>query len=373
MSDRSLTHGPLDGLRIVEFDAIGPVPLAAMILADMGADIVRITRPRTGGEAWDEVGGAVLHRGRAAVEIDLATDADRALSLIAGADAALEGFRPGVMERLGLGPQPCLAANPALVYGRMTGWGQDGPLAQRAGHDLNYLALTGALHAIGPAEAPPPVPLNLIGDYGGGTMFLVAGVLAAVLSARDTGQGQVVDAAMVDGVSCLSALFHAFRASGAWSDERQNNLLDGGAPFYRTYRCADGRFVAVGALEPKFYRSLLDGLDLELSHWPQMDRALWPSMAETFAARFATRPRDEWARTFEGTDACVTPVLDWAEAADNAHLGARGTLQRGKGAVQPAPAPRFSATPSSVRPAQTLSFEEASRRWDARERLEEAT
>ena len=342
-------NGPLAGVRIVEFDAIGPLPLAAMLLADMGADVVRITRPKTGGEAWDDVGGSVLHRSRTAVELDLKADSAQALALVARADVLIEGFRPGVMERLGLGPEVCLAANPRLVYGRITGWGQTGPLAMRAGHDLNYIGLTGVLQAIGGADQPPPVPLNCIGDYGGGTMFLVMGVLAALLAARASGQGQVVDAAMTDGVASMSALYHAFRASGLWSDRRQDNLLDGAAPYYRCYRCADGGFVAVGALEPQFFRRFLAGIGLAEDAWPQHDRRLWPEMERQFAAILGSKPRDEWAARFEGIDACVTPVLGWGEAPAHPHNAARQTFVGRDGVVQPAPAPRFSATPAAIR------------------------
>lgn len=360
------TAGPLKGIRIVEFDAIGPVPLAAMLLADMGADVVRIGRPKTGNEAWDDVGGSVLHRSRAVVELDLKADRDEALALIGRADALIEGLRPGVMERLGLGPEECLGVNPRLVYGRITGWGQTGPLAQRAGHDINYIGLSGALYAMGPAAAPPPVPLNLVGDYGGGTMFLVTGVLAALISARETGRGQVVDAAMTDGVASMSALYHAFRANGLVSDTREDNLLDGAAPFYRCYACADGRFVAVGALEPQFFRLFMEGIGLDPDAYPQHDKTLWPAMAERFAAIFATRTRDEWEAVFTGTDACVTPVLDWGEAPAHAHNAARGTYVNRGGIAQPAPAPRFSDTPGAITGPTVTDTAALLARWTAR-------
>lgn len=362
---QSGTPGPLAGVRIVEVDTIGPVPLAAMILADMGADVVRITRPAAGQEALDDVGGVVLYRGRTAVEIDLKSDRDAALALIERADALIEGFRPGVMERLGLGPDDCLTANPRLVYGRMTGWGQNGPLAQQAGHDVNYVGLTGALHAMGAADQPPPIPLNLIGDYAGGSMFLVSGVLAGLLSARTTGRGQVVDTAMIDGVITLTALFHAFRHTGAWSDNRAANLLDGGAPFYRCYSCADGKFIAVGPLEPRFFAQLLDGLNLSAASLSQTDRDSWPKMERQFAEIFASRPRDHWADVFAGTDACVSPVLAWHEAIAHPHNTARSSFVVHDGALQPAPAPRFSATPSAIRDARASSVHEVVARWAA--------
>lgn len=349
---------------MVEFDAIGPVPLAAMMLADMGASVVRITRPRRDGEAWDNVGGAILHRSRPAVELDLKTDVEQALALIAAADAVIEGFRPGVMERLGLGPDPCLARNPRLVYGRITGWGQTGPLSQRAGHDINYIGLSGALNAMGAADRPPPVPLNLIGDYGGGTMLLVTGVLAALLS----GKGQVVDAAMVDGIATMTAMFQAFRATGAWRDARADNLLDGAAPFYRCYRCADDRYVAVGALEPKFFQLLLSGLGLSADALDQHNRAEWPAMADRFASLFAQRTRDEWTAVFADGDACVTPVLDWAEAARHPHHQSRRTYISHDRIDQPAPAPRFSATPGSIGPATRTTVDATLAHWASLQR-----
>jgi len=357
--------GPLAGIRIVEFNAIGPLPLAGMLMADMGADVVRIARAGDADGGGRDAGNALLYRGRAVIELDLKTQHDDALALIAGADALMEGFRPGVMERLGLGPEPCLAANPRLVYGRITGWGQTGPLAERAGHDINYLGLTGALHAIGSADAPPPPPLNLVADYGGGTMFLVTGLLAALLSARVTGRGQVVDAAMIDGVANMTALFHALRADRLWSDARAANLLDGAAPFYRCYRCADGLFVAVGAIEPQFYRAFLAGIGLDADDWPQLDRRRWPEMADRVAAIFATRPRDAWTQAFGGTDACVTPVMRWDEVADEPHNAARATFVTRDGLTQPAPAPRFSATPGAIAAGQASTVAAVLARWSA--------
>jgi alpha-methylacyl-CoA racemase len=354
----------LAGFRVVEMDAIGPVPLACTILADMGADVVRITRP--GGQAaYADVGGVILHRGRSAVELELKTEAGRrdALALVARADALVEGFRPGVMERLGLGPAPCLALNPRLVYARMTGWGQDGPMAERAGHDINYLALSGALSMIGEAGAPPPVPLNLVADYGGGAMFLTTGLLAAALSARRTGQGQVVDVAMTDGVAMLLSLYTALSHSGHWSAARASNLLDGGAPFYRCYACADGGHVAVGAIEPQFFAALLDGLGIPPAEVRQYDKATWPDLAARLAAAFAGRPRDHWAARFAATDACVSPVLSLAEARAAPQNAGRGAYQPAAGLLQPAPAPRFSGTPSASRPPRTETAADALGRW----------
>lgn len=361
--------GPLSGLRIIEIDGLGPVTFAGMVLADMGADVLRLTR---GGDApaavFDEVGGEVLHRGRTAVPVDLksAQDRDKVLTLIAGADALIEGFRPGVMERLGLGPDVCAARNPRLVYGRVTGWGQTGPMADQVGHDINYIALSGALYSMGAGDQPPSAPLNLVGDYGGGAMMLVSGVLAAMLEARTTGRGRVVDAAMTDGSALLTSLFHALKARGLWSDTRQANLLDGGAPFYRCYACRDGGFVAVGALEPRFYAALIAGLGLTPDEAPQFDRDNWPALQARFTALFATRDRDDWAAHFARTEACVTPVLTMAEAAEHPHNQARGAFVNA-GIVQPAPAPRFgaqAATVSADRPA--LALDQALATWEAR-------
>ena len=357
---------PLTHIRIVEFDAIGPVPLASMMLADMGADIIRITRPANVVQAWEDVGGTVLHRGRDSLVLDLKSSEgrDAALMLIGRADAMIEGFRPGTLERLGLGPDPCHALNPALIYTRVTGWGQHGPLSQSAGHDINYIAITGALHAMGKPHEPPPVPLNFIGDYGGGTMFALTGILAALIQAKATGVGQVVDVAMTDAVSALSAFFHAFRANGLWHDARGANLLDGGAPYYRCYACADGRHVAVGALEPQFFALLLDGLNIPRDRFVQTDRSCWPQMETDFTLAFARATRDHWGTLFAGTDACVTPVLSFGEAAAYPHNAARGTLVERDGVVQPAPAPRFSAMPLEPgdRPME-LSLDDLLERW----------
>jgi alpha-methylacyl-CoA racemase len=337
--------GPLAGVRVVELAGIGPGPHAAMLLADLGADVVRVERPRGGLRIGPDGQQDWALRGRRSVAADLKAPAGVALarSLIGKADVLIEGFRPGVTERLGIGPDDCLAANPRLVYARMTGWGQDGPLALRAGHDINYISLTGMLHATGRAGERPVPPINLVGDFGGGSTYLVIGVLAALLERERSGSGQVIDAAIVDGVSSLAQLIWAMLGRGQWRDERGTNLLDTGAPFYDTYACADGRHVAVGALEPQFYAALLRGLGLDDADLPgQLDRSGWPVLRERFTAAFAARSRDEWAEIFAGTDACVTPVLSLAEAASDPHLAARGTLAPIGGLVQAAPAPRFS-------------------------------
>jgi alpha-methylacyl-CoA racemase len=357
---------PLSGVRILEFDGLGPVTFAGMVLGDMGAEVLRLTRSAAAGApVFAEVGGEVLHRGRPAVEVDLKDPADhaRVLDLAAAADAVIEGFRPGVMERLGLGPAALQGRNPRLVYGRVTGWGQSGPMAGEVGHDLNYIALSGALHPTGEPDRPPRPPLNLVGDYGGGAMFLVAGLLAALLEARTTGRGQVVDAAMTDGSALLTSLFHAFRVRGLWSDARGANLLDGGAPFYRCYACRDGRFVAVGALEPRFYAALLAGLGVPPDQAPQYDPSGWPALHARFEALFATRDRDDWAGRFAGTEACVTPVLSLAEAPAHPHNAARGTFVD-RGLVQPAPAPRFGDAPVAPEPQpEPLSLDLALAGW----------
>jgi alpha-methylacyl-CoA racemase len=359
--------GPLAGIRIVELDGMGPVPLAAMVLADLGCEVVRIARPPNSGQAFDDVGGLVMHRNRSHVVLDLkdAGDRDRTLELIARADGLIEGFRPGVMERLGLGPDACLARNPQLAFVRVTGWGQTGPLSARAGHDINYIALTGALGAIGPASAPPPPPLSLVGDYGGGAMFAVAGMLSAIIAARAGGTGQVVDVAMTEGAAVLTSFFHAFRANGMWRDGRGDNLLDGGAPFYRCYACADGGHVAVGALEPQFFAQLLRELGISGEAFEQFDRACWPALEAALAAAFAGRTRDDWAEAFAGTDACVTPVLGFGEAAGHPQAASRNAFVAPGGVVQPAPAPRFSQTPLGVDEARRaeVSIEAALARW----------
>lgn len=341
--------GPLHGLRILEFAGIGPGPFCAMLLADLGAEVVRVER-KDGppGARQDFVG-----RGRRSLALDLKSPAaiEAALRLVEGADALIEGFRPGVMERLGLGPTPCLQRNPRLVYGRMTGWGQDGPLAQAAGHDINYIALTGALWSIGRAGERPVPPLNLVGDYGGGGLLLAFGLLAALLEAKGSGQGQVVDAAMVDGAALLMAPIYAMLARGRWSDQRGANMLDGAAPWYDTYECADGRFLAVGPIEPQFFALMAEKLGLDRTRFSgcpeeRLEPANWPALRDELSAMFRTRTRDDWAALFEGSDACVAPVLDLREAPRHPHNAARGTFQERDGAVQPAPAPRFSRTPA---------------------------
>lgn len=347
--------GPLAGLRVVEFDAIGPTPHAGMVLADLGADVVRVERPGPSALPLEPSGRPdPIQRGRRRLVLDLKSSdgLTAALELVARADVLLEGLRPGVMERIGLGPQVCLARNPGLVYARMTGWGQDGPLAGAVGHDLNYIGLTGVLHAIGRPGEPPPPPLNVVGDFGGGSMLLVVGVLAALFERGRSGQGQVVDAAMVDGTVLLAQLILSLRGQGWWRDERASNLFDGGAPFYDTYECADGRFVAVAALEPRFFAALLRGLELTgLDPARQHDVSYWPELRQRFAEAFAGRSRDDWCARLSGTDACVTPVLTFAEAPAHPHLAQRGTYVVADGVSQAGPAPRFSRTPGALRSA----------------------
>jgi alpha-methylacyl-CoA racemase len=339
---RTGASGPLTGIRVVELAGLGPAPYACMLLADLGADVLRLDRP--GGATYD-----VLDRGRRSVTLDLkkAGAADLVLRLVEAADVLVEGFRPGVAERLGVGPDACLARNPRLVYARMTGWGQDGPLAGRVGHDINYASVTGALAAIGEPGRKPVPPLNLVADFGGGSMFLLAGVLAALVERSASGRGQIVDAAMVDGVTSLLSMTYGFRAAGAWRDQRGSNLLDGGAPFYDTYACADGGYVAVGALEPQFWAVVVDTLALQDAP-EQYDAARWPELRGLLTDAFLTRTRDEWAAVFEGLDACVSPVLALGEAAAHPHVAARGTVIEVDGVPQPAPAPRFSRTPGAV-------------------------
>lgn len=336
--------GPLAGVRVIELAGIGPAPHAAMVLADLGADVVRVDRPSGGGLDVPGMDDLLL-RGRRTVVLDLKKDLDRQalLDLVVHADVLIEGLRPGVTERLGIGPEECLGVNPRLVYGRITGWGQTGPMAADVGHDINYVALTGALHAMGSADRPPAPPLNLVGDFGGGSMLLLVGVLAALVERQQSGRGQVIDAAMVDGVALLSQLVLSLRAAGSWTGKRADNLLDGGTPFYRTYQCADGGYVAVGALEPRFFEALVAGLGLGgaevASRW---DRSTWPALGEMIGAAFAARTRDQWIEHFAGSEACVTPVLDFEEAAEHPHLTARGTYRTVDGAQVASPAPRFS-------------------------------
>jgi alpha-methylacyl-CoA racemase len=347
--------GPLTGVHIVELAAIGPAPYGVMLLADLGAEVLRVDRAAAArGRLGAEASMVGLSRNRRSVAVDLKTAAGVELveRLTAAADVLVEGFRPGVAERLGLGPDVLCDANPRLVYARMTGWGQDGPLASRAGHDLDYAALTGALHTVGRPDEPPPPPVNYLADLGGGGTFLAIGVLAALVERAASGRGQVVDVAMVDGVASQTAFLHGLLALGAWSTDRGTNLLDGGAPFYDTYRCADGGFVAVGALEPQFYAALCARLDLDPAAWPQHDRDRWPALRAELTRIFLRRPRDAWADHFADSDACVAPVLDLAEAPDHPHHRARGTFVAVDGVVQPAPAPRLSRTAGSIdRPA----------------------
>jgi alpha-methylacyl-CoA racemase len=336
--------GPLAGVRVVELAGIGPGPFCAMLLADLGAEVLRVERPAAARTGWP----TVLARGRRSVAVDLKhpDGAGVVLDLVAAADALVEGFRPGVAERLGIGPDACLARNPRLVYGRVTGWGQEGPWRLAAGHDIDYIALAGALHPVGPAGGPPVPPLNLVGDFGGGGMLLALGVVAALLERGRSGAGQVVDAAMVDGAALLTTQFHELLAAGLWREQRGGNLLDGGAPFYAVYETADGRHLAVGALEPQFYAELLRRLGLDGGDLPdQLDRDGWPLLRERLAALFRTRTLEEWCDLLAGTDACVAPVLGLGEAPAHPHNRARGTFVDVGGVVQPAPAPRFSRTP----------------------------
>ena len=363
-------HGPLAGVRVVELAGIGPGPFAAMLLADLGADVVRVDRPSGPGLGIDPALD-VTGRNKRSVVVDLkaADGPATVLDLAERADVLIEGYRPGVAERLGVGPEQCLARNPGLVYGRMTGWGQDGPLAASAGHDIGYTAVTGALGMIGPAGGPPAVPANLLGDYAGGSLYLVVGVLAALHHARTGGRGQVVDAAIVDGTSHLTAMIHGMLAAGAWQDRRGANLLDGGCPFYDVYETADGQWMAVGALERPFYDEFarLLGLDADGTAPDRDDPARWGQLREAVAARFRTRTRREWTEVFEGTDACVAPVLSLREAPAHPHLAARGTFTEYAGLTQPAPAPRFSATPGALRRPPAVPGADAAgvaRDWD---------
>ena len=341
--------GPLHGIRVVELASLGPGPHAAMVLADLGAEVVRVEGPAGRRLQFGEPGSIdSTQRGRGTVFADLKEDEGRefVLELVGESDVLIEGLRPGVAERLGVGPDACFAINPRLVYGRITGWGQSGPWADRVGHDINYIGLTGALHAIGREGEAPSVPLSLVGDYGGGSMLLLVGILAALVERNSSGLGQVVDAAMVDGTVLISQMILALRSMGAWTDDRASNILDGGAPFYDTYVCADGGYVAVGALEPHFFAALLNGLGLTLADvGDPRDRQNWPRMRSQFTRLFASKPRDEWGAHFDGSSACVTPVLTFAEAAEHPHLVARGTFTHGEGGLQASPAPRFSRTP----------------------------
>lgn len=346
MSPSPSRNGPLNGLRIIELAGLGPGPLAGQLLADLGADVIVVDRKAGPASPTD-----VNARGKRSIALNLKSPAgvETCLRLIERADGLIEGFRPGIMEKLGLGPDVCLKRNPRLVFGRMTGWGQDGPLAQSAGHDINYLAITGALRAIGPSQAPPPPPLNLVADYGGGAMFLIFGMLAALFERQTSGRGQVVDAAMTDGVPALMGMIHGFVASGFWTREREANWLDGGAPFYGCYETADGKYLSVGALEPQFFAQLVALAGLPEAHRAsQNERATWAGRRADYAAVFRTRTRDAWMEVFAGTDACVAPVLDWDEVEHHPHNVARGTFLRVDGVLQASPAPRFSRTPAAA-------------------------
>ncbi|SCC66968.1 MULTISPECIES: CaiB/BaiF CoA transferase family protein [Rhodococcus] len=341
-------NGPLRGLRVVELAGIGPGPHAAMMLSDLGADVVRVVRPSTPEGEYTTTSHVLRGRTTVLADLKISEDVERVRNLVALADVLIEGFRPGVAERLGLGPDEFTTSNPRLVYARMTGWGQSGPLANTAGHDINYISLTGALDAIGPAETPLP-PLNLVGDYGGGSMFLITGILAALHERHSSGIGQVVDAAMIDGISALVQPIHELRAIGQWKDSRAQNVLDGAAPFYRTYECSDGRFMAVGAVEPQFWALVMAGLGLDASSIPDRDdRSMWPELCTTLAAVFRKHDRDHWVDVFDGTDACVTPVLTFGEASAHPHITARGALVGTGTDVVAASAPRFSRTAGRI-------------------------
>lgn len=344
--------GPLQGIRILELGGIGPGPFTAALLADLGADVIRIDRitPSDSGVSMDHK-FMLIHRGMRSVAMDLKEPEaiEALLRLVGEVDALIEGFRPGVTERLGLGPDDCLAVNPRLVYGRMTGWGQDGPLAQAPGHDINYIALTGVLHSIGSPGGPPVPPLNLAGDFGGGALYLALGIVSALLECRNSGRGQVVDAAMVDGSASLMALMYGMRAGGLWSDERGANRLDSGAPYYNVYETADGKHIALGSNEPRFYRNTLQLLGLDERELPQQhDKRHWPAMRARFAAVFKTRSRDEWCALMDGQEVCFAPVLSMGEAPAHPHIAARGTFVDFDSVTQPAPAPRFSRTPGAI-------------------------
>ncbi|HEY5757078.1 MAG TPA: CaiB/BaiF CoA-transferase family protein [Steroidobacter sp.] len=343
---RAASKGPLHGVRVLEFAGLGPAPFCGMLLSDLGAQVIRISRPNAPAQPFD----AILDRGRSVLTVDLKQSAGVAAcrALAGSADALIEGFRPGVLEKLGLGPDVLLKENPKLVYGRMTGWGQYGPNAHTAGHDINYIALSGALHSVGAADKPTP-PLNLVGDFGGGALYLAMGVLAALLNARSTGVGQVVDCAMTDGAASLMSMMFAMRAGGDWREQRHANLLDGGAPFYDTYRCADDKWICVGALEIQFFTVLLNKLGMSVSDYPNhWDPACWPGMRARFEQIFQSQTQAHWCELLENSDACFAPVLPMSEAINHPHNVARGTFTTHSGIVQPAPAPRFSRTPTTI-------------------------
>ncbi|HME49445.1 CaiB/BaiF CoA-transferase family protein [Mycobacterium sp.] len=349
-------NGPLAGVKVIELGGIGPGPHAAMVLADLGADVVRVRRP-SGGLGMPREDRDLMHRGKRVVDLDVKNDPQALLDLVATADVLIDPFRPGTCERLGVGPGDCAAVNPRLIFARITGWGQDGPLAVTAGHDINYLSQTGALGSMGYRDRPPLPPMNLVADFGGGSMLLLLGIVAALYEREKSGRGQVVDAAMVDGVSLLAQMQWTMKAVGTLSDERESSLLDGGAPFYRTYETSDGKYMAVGAIEPQFFAQLLAGLGLSADDVPnQMDPDGFPQMRKLFTERFAGKTRDEWTEIFAGTDACVTPVLTWTEAAAGEHLAARSTIVHRNGFDQAAPAPRFSRTPpGEIQPPPTAT------------------
>lgn len=356
-----MTNRPLSGIRVIEMAGIGPAPFCAMMLADMGAEIIRIDRHS---DTFLGGGGTAIERGRRNLILDLKQEEakDIVKKLVATADILIEGFRPGVMERLGLGPDDCFAINPALIYGRMTGWGQEGPLSKTAGHDINYIAVTGALHAMGDATSPPNPPLHLVGDMGGGAMMLAYGIVCALLESQRSGQGQVVDAAITSGASLISTMYYALIEQGLWNLNRGANLLDGGAPFYSCYRCQDGKFIAIGAIEPQFYRLLLElcGVEDEAIFQEQMNRDLWPEQKAAWAALFQTKTQAQWCELLEGTDTCFSPVLDFNEAVSYTHHQARGSFQEINGNLYPAPEPILSRTPAqagSISPAGHHSHE----------------
>ena len=341
--------GPLSGIKLVEFAGIGPGPFCGMILADLGAEVIRVDRASQHGR-----GNTIdfQHRSKLSLSADLKNPKtiEEIKKLLASVDGLIEGFRPGVMERLGLGPEECLKINSNLVYGRMTGWGQEGPLAKTAGHDINYIALTGALQLMGRKGETPPPPLNLVGDFGGGGMFLALGIVSALLHVKQGGKGQVVDAAMVDGASVLMSMFYAFKASGFWLEERESNMLDGGAHFYDSYECADGKFLAIGAIEPQFYAVLLEKLEIVDDKFQnQHNREKWPELKKIIKNKIKEKTRDEWAKIFDGTDACVAPILNLSEAPEHHHMKARNSFVEIDGTLQPSPAPRFSVTSTEIK------------------------
>ena len=367
-------QGPLAGVKVIELAGIGPGPMGAMLLADMGAEVLRIDRQTPADLGVKRpLQYNLLMRNRRSIALDLKDPEAVALvlELIEGADALIEGFRPGVTERLGLGPEACLARNPRLVYGRITGWGQDGPLAQAAGHDLNYIALTGVLHAIGRKDQPPSIPLAVVGDFGGGALYLAMGVLAGIIEARGSGRGQVVDAAVVDGVSHMATAFFGMRAAGQWRDERGSNVLDSGAPFYEVYECADGLWISIGPIEARFHAELLQRLGIAPEAiGTQLDPRDWPRARAVFAAAFRTRTRQAWCELLEGSDVCFAPVLSFGEAPAHPHLQARGSFVEIEGVTQPAPAPRFSRTPSGRPTAPQAPSDDGLEGWLAPARIE---